>query len=643
MRTRPTVWQRLPELLPVWGALGVYAVAHGRWLLSGPLMAALLGVAFLRWVPTHSPLRFLGAGVLGLAAGALLLFAVELPPDSPIPPQVLSPLCGALAGFTALCALTRRLLFAWIYAGLLTVLSLEVPVTGPLLIALAGLALSLMLLAFVNGGLATTGLRGAVAFAVFTLGVGGLSVLMTRGIHSMEGTLMGVFYELTRDRPQGSARSGRDMSLPRSSSVRGGTRLLMELAGNRPPHYLREGVLDSFDGYRWRTSLALDRQRLELSGLPPPKVPSALEVFVPSPGFETLPAPAGTRQVEGGLQRAEGRGGWLISIGFPEGRTLHLQGDVEERLPPEALPDASLTALPDELRDELQPLARSLVGTARTPREVAEALELHFQTKHQYSLKVDLSGTGSPLAVLIRERRPAYCQYFASAMAALMRSLDLPARVVVGFVPQEQNALTGRTVVRDRDAHAWVEVYLADEGRFVTFDPTPWASREASLEQDAARPGWLGQTWDAAFSVGRRWWAAALLDPSRTLWNVVKSPLFFIPAFALLAWRSFRRRRVQRAQRLRAAMESGDPAARAVYGQYLKVLARAGFFPMPSETDDELLVRLHALRGAQVEGLARDFLQGYREVRYRGVPAETAPLRERVAALETALRRPSKP
>ena len=74
-----------------------------------------------------------------------------------------------------------------------------------------------------------------------------------------------------------------------------------------------------------------------------------------------------------------------------------------------------------------------------------------------------------------RNYRSGYCEQFASAMAVMARVLDIPARVVIGFAPgttQTQSDGTEVIVVRARDAHAWVELYLEGQG-WVRFDPTP--------------------------------------------------------------------------------------------------------------------------------------------------------------------------
>jgi transglutaminase-like putative cysteine protease len=170
----------------------------------------------------------------------------------------------------------------------------------------------------------------------------------------------------------------------------------------------------------------------------------------------------------------------------------------------------------------------------------ARAIERFFHANFTYSLEADLSGPGHPLALLVRQRRPAYCIYFAGAMAAMLRSLGIPARMIGGFVVEEPNALTGRALVRERDAHAWVEAWIPEQGRYFAFDPTPFDSRGAALGLE--RQGRLGALLDAAASSLRRAWAAAWRDPLGALASAGRSPLSWIPIAGALAFWLGRRR-----------------------------------------------------------------------------------------------------
>ncbi|HZI86105.1 MAG TPA: transglutaminase domain-containing protein, partial [Pyrinomonadaceae bacterium] len=70
-----------------------------------------------------------------------------------------------------------------------------------------------------------------------------------------------------------------------------------------------------------------------------------------------------------------------------------------------------------------------------------------------------------------------HCEYFSTAMAVMLRTRGVPARVVNGFLPGEYNEAADAYTVRQSDAHSWVEVYFPDTNSWVTFDPTPPAGR----------------------------------------------------------------------------------------------------------------------------------------------------------------------
>ncbi len=81
----------------------------------------------------------------------------------------------------------------------------------------------------------------------------------------------------------------------------------------------------------------------------------------------------------------------------------------------------------------------------------------------------------APLESFLFDSKRGYCQHFAGAMALLLRMGGIPARVVTGFSPGGQRASTGEWVVRDTDAHSWVEAWFDGIG-WATFDPTPPAT-----------------------------------------------------------------------------------------------------------------------------------------------------------------------
>jgi transglutaminase-like putative cysteine protease len=615
---------RLVELLPVLGALVMHALSHERWLLAAPAGVLLLAAVMLGKQPRYSARLLLISAVVGGGAGFALTGMWPVP--GPIPPVVMGPLCGALVGLSTITALCGRQHYAIIYALLLASLSAAVRGSAAVYVGMAIVAVCLLVVAFARGRLGQAGLAGLVGFGAFALVVMGTSFGLWSFVRASEGVLTNTLFRLIQDapRPSGLALQS-EITLERRGRMPDTERLLMEVRGSRPEK-LRTVVLDAFDGVRWKTSRTLEQSRLKLV---PPKQEESMhstELTLLQSLRPYLPAPAGIRSVEGANPQVVG--GWMLRGDGKEGTTLTLRHEGREQLPQEPAPDAALASLPEELRAELRPLALEITRGATTPRARAEALERWFRDNFQYSLSVDLSGEGSPLAVFVRERRPAWCIYFASAMAAMLRSVDVPARLAGGFVPQEENPFSGAFLVRERDAHAWVEVYLEEEGRFVAFDPTPWQSRDALLAPQAK--GRVGSALQAIASFFRRWTSSLLSLEALGALLVIAAGVW---------WRLRARGRRQRVERPREAMRGTDPRLAAIYTRYLRAMKRgAGLVPGASETDEELLLRLRAARGDDAANMAHAFIKLYRQVRFGGAVSDFDSLVALATALDRQLR-----
>jgi transglutaminase-like putative cysteine protease len=154
-----------------------------------------------------------------------------------------------------------------------------------------------------------------------------------------------------------------------------------------------------------------------------------------------------------------------------------LRGDVSTDYPEEVrrfdLP------LP-ELDPRIAEIAREVAGDAATPYEKALRVESFLKNTFAYSLTPSRVDTSTdPVADFLCNTRTGHCEYFATAMTVMLRSLGVPARVVNGFQMGEYNEMTGSYTVRQLDAHSWVEVYFAGQGRWIEFDPTPAAGINA--------------------------------------------------------------------------------------------------------------------------------------------------------------------
>ena len=134
--------------------------------------------------------------------------------------------------------------------------------------------------------------------------------------------------------------------------------------------------------------------------------------------------------------------------------------------------------LPGSHDPRIDALANAIVvnAHARNRYDEAKAIESELQTAYGYSLQMRASGP-DPLADFLFNVRTGHCEYFSTAMAVMLRTRGIAARVVNGFLPGEYNGAADAFTVRQSDAHSWVEVYFPDTQNWVTFDPTPAVGR----------------------------------------------------------------------------------------------------------------------------------------------------------------------
>ena len=144
-------------------------------------------------------------------------------------------------------------------------------------------------------------------------------------------------------------------------------------------------------------------------------------------------------------------------------------------------------------------LAQQITASADNNYDRAVALERYLISTYGYTLELPRTSPSDPLANFLFERKRGHCEYFASAMAVMLRTLRIPSRVVNGFRTGEFNDLTSSYVVRASNAHSWVEAYFPGHG-WVSFDPTP----AAPVQQ---RSGWgrMMLYLDAMASFWREW------------------------------------------------------------------------------------------------------------------------------------------
>ncbi|HEY0546312.1 MAG TPA: DUF3488 and transglutaminase-like domain-containing protein [Pyrinomonadaceae bacterium] len=133
---------------------------------------------------------------------------------------------------------------------------------------------------------------------------------------------------------------------------------------------------------------------------------------------------------------------------------------------------------PPTLDPRIEKLARDVISRARAENryDQARAIESYLQTEFGYTLNLKAGGK-DPLADFLFRVREGHCEYFATAMAVMLRTQGIATRVINGFQTGMYNDAADAYIVTQREAHSWVEVYFPESGAWVTFDPTPAAGR----------------------------------------------------------------------------------------------------------------------------------------------------------------------
>ena len=131
--------------------------------------------------------------------------------------------------------------------------------------------------------------------------------------------------------------------------------------------------------------------------------------------------------------------------------------------------------IPKGFDPAIRELAKSVTRQLDSDMARAEALEHHLRSSYRYSLESAMvSQNRTPLSEFLFQTREGHCEYFASAMTMMLRSIRIPARLVTGFSATVRNPLTGYFDVRVIDGHAWTEAWI--DGRWITFEPTAYYS-----------------------------------------------------------------------------------------------------------------------------------------------------------------------
>jgi protein-glutamine gamma-glutamyltransferase len=133
-------------------------------------------------------------------------------------------------------------------------------------------------------------------------------------------------------------------------------------------------------------------------------------------------------------------------------------------------------SLPVRFDPKIAELAESVTKASKNRYDKALAIEGYLQNNFGYTLE-QKAGGAEPLADFLLNVREGHCEYFATAMAMMLRTQGIATRIVNGFHGGDYNDAVGLTVVRQSHAHAWVEVYFPENDVWITFDPTPFSGQ----------------------------------------------------------------------------------------------------------------------------------------------------------------------
>ncbi|MDX1631700.1 MAG: DUF3488 and transglutaminase-like domain-containing protein [Thermoanaerobaculia bacterium] len=297
------------------------------------------------------------------------------------------------------------------------------------------------------------------------------------------------------------------VTLDSIGSIRNNPRVVLRVRfqdGEDPRHELRiKGA--TFEAYRnraWRQSPRAETLRRKPGGrfelAPAPAARTARFWLRPLTGAK-LPVPVNASEIEIKVTELQRDRGGALSLSRPSMELMEYDVGLADRryvssVPqePKAFEEESPALDTGSVTPRMAELADEVMGEL-PPREAAQALERYLAAEFEYSTELLGKGGDEPLENFLFRTRRGHCEYFASSMVLLLRSRGIPARLVTGFLGGERNRIEDYFVVRQSNAHAWVEAHLPESG-WALFDPTPPEGRPQVREQSFALL--FTQAWD---------------------------------------------------------------------------------------------------------------------------------------------------
>ncbi|HEY8563104.1 MAG TPA: DUF3488 and transglutaminase-like domain-containing protein [Pyrinomonadaceae bacterium] len=183
--------------------------------------------------------------------------------------------------------------------------------------------------------------------------------------------------------------------------------------------------------------------------------------------------------------------------------------------------DINYLQIPERFDQRIGQLAFEISKDKTNRYDKAKAIEQYLDTQFGYTLE-QKAGGDEPLADFLFNVREGHCEYFATAMVMMLRTQGIAARVVNGFQRGEYNETADMYVVKQKNAHSWVEVYFPREKAWITFDPTP-AAGENLTDGAAGMFGFAGKYLDALEALWIQYFVAYDNQEQRSLFRTMKS------------------------------------------------------------------------------------------------------------------------
>jgi transglutaminase superfamily protein len=417
----------------------------------------------------------------------------------------------------------------------------------------------------------------------------------------------------------------------------GGTKVLLRVFSGNPENYMAARRYVKYESQKWRGAEARKVFPKNFEGQPGyllrgplekdwnPERTDRIEVATLSP--DALLAPLNSRVIKVNLDDAELS--WCGDLVVKD-TGAGFAGSYEVAMgaiPLEEDPEYLQRCLEVEVSTEVAALAQEIAGAGSDKFKVFNLVKF-FQENFEYGFGFPFDRADDPVAKFLEERPPAHCEVFATSLALMCRSVGVPARYVQGFLVRERNEWGGYWVSRERDAHAWVEVYIEGAG-WVQVDSTPpgVSGEVESASSWGEFSDWVKRMFQRAWAFVARGPTAMLKDLSDLL---SRYPLGFgFLLFIAVGWRLRHRLRFQRTG---VAGEESEP----VHPSVVKMQSFLNAYEQA--VGEERPSGFTLLEWAQQQPEDRIFLETYSEVRYsRDVPSDEA--LERLEELLNAVER----